>query len=54
MCVHDETWKDCEASVTVVYVLLILMGSQGGHAPEDFVRQINEEYAKLNGAAART
>ncbi|KAI0796787.1 hypothetical protein C8Q75DRAFT_862589 [Abortiporus biennis] len=32
VCVHDETWKDCE----------------GGHAPEDFIRQINDEYEKLN------
>ena len=22
--------------------------AKGGHTPEDFVRQINEEYAKLN------
>ncbi|KAI0701807.1 hypothetical protein BC835DRAFT_1404460 [Cytidiella melzeri] len=33
VCIRDETWKNCE----------------GGHEPEDFVRQINEEYAKLNG-----
>ncbi|KAJ3531835.1 hypothetical protein NM688_g7514 [Phlebia brevispora] len=33
VCVRDGSWKDCE----------------GGHTPADFVRQINEEYAKLNG-----
>ncbi|GJE84125.1 hypothetical protein PsYK624_002010 [Phanerochaete sordida] len=32
VCIRDETWKECE----------------GGHAPEDFVRQINEEYERLN------
>ncbi|KAI0092070.1 hypothetical protein BDY19DRAFT_990816 [Irpex rosettiformis] len=32
VCIHDETWKECE----------------NGHRVEDFVRQINEEYARLN------
>ncbi|KIP07039.1 hypothetical protein PHLGIDRAFT_71740 [Phlebiopsis gigantea 11061_1 CR5-6] len=32
VCIRDETWKQCD----------------GGHAPEDFIRQINEEYARLN------
>ncbi|KAI9066775.1 hypothetical protein FKP32DRAFT_1589297 [Trametes sanguinea] len=32
VCIHDETWKECE----------------GGHAPKDFIRQIEEEYEKLN------
>ncbi|EIW61318.1 uncharacterized protein TRAVEDRAFT_142961 [Trametes versicolor FP-101664 SS1] len=32
VCIHDETWKECE----------------GGHAPKDFIRQIEEEYNKLN------
>ncbi|KAH8118686.1 hypothetical protein DFH11DRAFT_1568690 [Phellopilus nigrolimitatus] len=33
-CIHDGTWKECE----------------DGHAPEDFVRQINNEYERLNAA----
>ncbi|KAI0268196.1 hypothetical protein BC834DRAFT_933352 [Gloeopeniophorella convolvens] len=33
VCVHDETWKDCE----------------NGHEVHDFVKQINAEYQKLNG-----
>lgn len=32
VCIRDGTWKQCE----------------GGHAPEDFIRQINEEYERLN------
>ncbi|CDO71332.1 hypothetical protein BN946_scf184908.g90 [Trametes cinnabarina] len=32
VCIHDETWKECE----------------GGHAPKDFIRQIEEEYERLN------
>lgn len=32
VCVHDETWKECD----------------NGHTPEDFIRQINDEYDKLN------
>ncbi|KAF5364292.1 hypothetical protein D9756_000634 [Leucocoprinus leucothites] len=32
VCVHDVTWKECE----------------GGHTVNDFVRQIDEEYEKLN------
>ncbi|KAI0832295.1 hypothetical protein BC628DRAFT_1310066 [Trametes gibbosa] len=32
VCIHDETWKECE----------------GGHSPKDFIRQIEEEYNKLN------
>ncbi|TFK55696.1 hypothetical protein OE88DRAFT_1710079 [Heliocybe sulcata] len=33
VCVRDNyTWKECEA----------------GHAPKDFIRQINEEYRRLN------
>jgi len=33
VCVHDDTWKECE----------------NGHTVGDFVRQINEEYARMNG-----
>jgi len=32
VCVHDGTWKDCE----------------NGHTTSDFVRQIEEEYTRLN------
>ncbi|PIL37032.1 hypothetical protein GSI_00724 [Ganoderma sinense ZZ0214-1] len=32
VCVRDGAWKECE----------------GGHTPADFIRQIEEEYAKLN------
>lgn len=32
VCVHDGTWKECE----------------GGHTVNDFVRQINDEYVRLN------
>ncbi|KAI0036718.1 hypothetical protein K488DRAFT_40354 [Vararia minispora EC-137] len=32
ICIHDETWKECE----------------NGHAPADFVRQIQAAYDKLN------
>ncbi|KAI9001439.1 hypothetical protein BD414DRAFT_474639 [Trametes punicea] len=32
VCIHDGTWKECE----------------GGHTPKDFIRQIEEEYNKLN------
>ncbi|PCH41160.1 hypothetical protein WOLCODRAFT_69436 [Wolfiporia cocos MD-104 SS10] len=32
VCIHDGTWKQCE----------------NGHSVHDFVRQINEEYRKLN------
>ncbi|KAG5652425.1 hypothetical protein H0H81_005021 [Sphagnurus paluster] len=32
VCVHDGTWKECE----------------NGHSVNDFVRQINQEYDKLN------
>ncbi|XP_006460090.1 hypothetical protein AGABI2DRAFT_191859 [Agaricus bisporus var. bisporus H97] len=32
VCVHDGTWKECE----------------GGHTVNDFVRQINDEYDRLN------
>ncbi|KAJ3930007.1 MAG: hypothetical protein NXY57DRAFT_1014076 [Lentinula lateritia] len=32
VCVHDETWKECE----------------NGHTVSDFTRQINEAYDKLN------
>ncbi|KAI5120682.1 hypothetical protein M0805_006971 [Coniferiporia weirii] len=34
VCIHDGSWKECE----------------DGHAPEDFVRQINNEYDRLNMA----
>ncbi|KAI0080899.1 hypothetical protein K474DRAFT_1657417 [Panus rudis PR-1116 ss-1] len=37
VCVHDETWKDCD----------------GGHDVDDFVRQIEEEYERLNNGAGR-
>ncbi|KAF8913888.1 hypothetical protein CPB84DRAFT_1757832 [Gymnopilus junonius] len=33
VCVHDGSWKDCE----------------GGHEVNDFVRQIEDEYERLNG-----
>ncbi|KAI0736196.1 hypothetical protein C8Q72DRAFT_768944 [Fomitopsis betulina] len=33
VCIHDGTWKQCE----------------NGHNVHDFVRQINQEYNKLNG-----
>ncbi|KAJ7180075.1 hypothetical protein C8R43DRAFT_971527 [Mycena crocata] len=33
VCVHDETWKQCD----------------GGHSVNDFVKQINSEYERLNG-----
>ncbi|KAJ7781248.1 hypothetical protein B0H16DRAFT_1658872 [Mycena metata] len=33
VCIHDGTWKECE----------------GGHGVDDFVRQINSEYERLNG-----
>ncbi|EMD40824.1 hypothetical protein CERSUDRAFT_111406 [Gelatoporia subvermispora B] len=33
VCIHDGTWKDCE----------------NGHTVSDFVKQIEEEYQKLNG-----
>jgi len=36
VCIHDGGWKECE----------------DGHTPEDFIRQINSEYEKLNGDAA--
>jgi len=32
VCVHDETWKECEM----------------GHSVNDFVDQIEEEYERLN------
>ncbi|KAG7096984.1 hypothetical protein E1B28_004379 [Marasmius oreades] len=32
VCIHDRTWKECE----------------NGHTANDFIRQINEEYDKLN------
>ncbi|KAL5527769.1 hypothetical protein ACEPAG_6570 [Sanghuangporus baumii] len=32
VCIHDGAWKEC----------------QDGHAPEDFIKQINAEYEKLN------
>ncbi|KAI0353532.1 hypothetical protein OH77DRAFT_1591235 [Trametes cingulata] len=32
VCIHDGEWKKCE----------------GGHTPKDFIRQIEEEYNKLN------
>ncbi|KAI0698545.1 hypothetical protein C8T65DRAFT_660543 [Cerioporus squamosus] len=32
VCIRDGSWKQCE----------------GGHEPSDFVRQIEEEYSKLN------
>ncbi|KAG1866631.1 hypothetical protein DFJ58DRAFT_769982 [Suillus subalutaceus] len=34
VCIRDGTWYDCE----------------GGHSPGDFIRQINEEYDRLNSA----
>ncbi|KAF8559118.1 hypothetical protein OG21DRAFT_1403873 [Imleria badia] len=33
VCIRDGTWYECE----------------GGHTPADFIRQINEEYNRLNG-----
>ncbi|EIM85632.1 uncharacterized protein STEHIDRAFT_81113 [Stereum hirsutum FP-91666 SS1] len=35
VCIHDGTWQKCE----------------NGHAARDFIRQINNEYQKLNGLA---
>ncbi|KAF7352795.1 hypothetical protein MVEN_01246300 [Mycena venus] len=32
VCVHDETWQDCE----------------GGHEVEDFAKRINKEYENIN------
>jgi len=32
VCIHDETWQEC----------------QGGHSVESFVKQIQDEYEKLN------
>lgn len=34
VCIRDGIWYDCE----------------GGHSPADFIRQINEEYDRLNSA----
>ncbi|KAG1754030.1 uncharacterized protein EDB91DRAFT_1101266 [Suillus paluster] len=34
VCIRDGTWYECE----------------GGHSPADFIRQINEEYDRLNSA----
>ncbi|KAH7887749.1 hypothetical protein F5I97DRAFT_1935825 [Phlebopus sp. FC_14] len=34
VCIRDGTWYECE----------------GGHRPADFIRQINEEYERLNSA----
>ncbi|KAG2156053.1 hypothetical protein DEU56DRAFT_867566 [Suillus clintonianus] len=34
VCIRDGTWYECE----------------GGHSPTDFIRQINEEYDRLNSA----
>jgi len=36
VCIHDGGWKRCK----------------DGHAPEDFIRQINEVYEDLNGNAS--
>jgi len=38
VCVHDGTWKECE----------------GGHTANDFVKQINSEYDRLNNDPLRT
>jgi hypothetical protein len=32
VCIHDGIWKECEA----------------GHTPNDFIRQINTEYERIN------
>jgi len=32
VCIHDGVWKECQA----------------GHTPGDFIRQINNEYERLN------
>jgi hypothetical protein len=32
VCIHDGVWKECEA----------------GHTPNDFIRQINTEYERIN------
>ncbi|KAF9534337.1 hypothetical protein CPB83DRAFT_844069 [Crepidotus variabilis] len=34
VCIHDSEWKNCE----------------NGHEPADFIKQIEEEYSRLNGA----
>jgi hypothetical protein len=49
VCVHDGTWKECE----VCYPMLTQrvfhsMLPQEGHTANDFIRQINNEYERLN------
>ena len=54
VCIHDETWKECEVrthfggSLRGYWILTAVLCVQGGHAPKDFIRQIEEEYNKLN------
>ncbi|KAJ7228637.1 hypothetical protein GGX14DRAFT_614082 [Mycena pura] len=37
VCVHDETWQECD----------------GGHGVDDFVKQINREYERINGVLSQ-
>ena len=52
VCVRDGEWKDCEVGAHLIFAFVFLplttMHKQGGHAPADFIRQIELEYDKLN------
>lgn len=50
---HDGTWKECEVSFSGTNLAFELSCSQGGHTVNDFVRQINDEYTKLNSREVR-
>ncbi|KAJ7068264.1 hypothetical protein C8F01DRAFT_979130, partial [Mycena amicta] len=41
VCVRDETWQECETRPG--------KNMQGGNEVDDFIRQINEEFERLNG-----
>lgn len=64
VCIHDGTWQKCEVRCgslslssyiqsddTIDPNIIRLMIMQNGHAARDFIRQINNEYQKLNGLA---
>ena len=54
VCVRDGEWKSCEVRTHLVGLCVSTLtdprAMQGGHAPADFIRQIEEEYNKLNEA----
>ena len=50
VCIRDGTWYECEVRdlCESCQRTSCLYQTQGGHTDADFIRQVNEEYERLN------